>query len=346
LVTVTGRLLHLQELAELVRVLARYCEKNSYSHLSDPVRAMEQNELVKLSDPQLAQLVQVIAGSLPAAAQLPDGAAASLEKWVGGDGARLFEAVRSAFVGLHARVDVVETERLRGEREREERGPSPMRDAVEGLDLPSRFYLAAHKVRTGDPLLPERVIGLGLSAAVLAELLAERRLRVGSAAELVEVSLPRHGESEPVAGVAGRVLEQIAVEPEPAVLGDWLAFLAGSLPEMVRAELLGRGVLDVVARRWPWLREQYPPARAVSTFAVLDAAVMDAARRDGPGFLNRLLLGIATATTLTGAHHEWAGIHLTSRQAISIDAPNSPALLLLLEHLAGAVNAAVSTHQI
>jgi hypothetical protein len=346
LVTVTGRLLGLQELAEVVRVLLRYCEKASYANLADAVRRMEQNERVKLSEPQYAQLVQVIAGSLPSAVQHADGAVATLQAWVGGDDTRLFEAVSSAFMNLHAQVDVAETARLRSERERAERGSSPALDELAQLDLPCRFYLAAHKVRTGEPLLPERVVGLGLSAAVLAELLAGWRLRVDPAAEQVEVSSPRHGESEPVAGVAGRVLKQISVEPEPAVLGDWLAFLAGSLPELVREDLLGRGVLDVVPRRWPWLREQYPPARAVATFTVLDTAAADAARPEGPGLPNRLLLGIATATTLTTSHREWAGIHLIGRQKADFAAPNSPALVLLLERLAASVNAAVSTHQL
>lgn len=346
LVTVTGRLFDLQDLAEVVRVLMRYCEKTAYAGLADAVSAVEDNERVRVSDPQYAQLVYVIAASLPRTPGPAYTPAPALAAWIAGGTTRLFEAVESAFMSLHAQVDAAEVVRLRDERELVERGPGPVPSSLEELDLPCRFYLAAHKARSGDPLLPERVIGLGLSAAVLAELLSSWRLRVDPATELVGVASPRHGEPALVAAVAGRVLEQIAGEPEPAVLGDWLAFLVGSVPDLVREDLLGRGVLDVVPRRWPWLREQYPPSRSTTTFTVIDAAATDAARSGGPGHLNRLLLGIETATTLTGSHREWAGIELTGWKTVGAAAPNGRALMLLLERLAGAVNAAVSTQQL
>jgi hypothetical protein len=129
----------------------------------------------------------------------------------------------------------------------------------------------------GKPLLHRDVAGLGLGAAVLAELLLARYATVHDGALIPVVPADPADPADPVDPLAATVLRQIRAEPHELALRNWLAFLAGTAPSggdvyeqvarrlaragHVRAEprgLLRRSVRyvpgDMNTAAWPWAR--------------------------------------------------------------------------------------------
>ena len=82
------------------------------------------------------------------------------------------------------------------------------------------LYLMAHHDLTGKPLLQPRPLGLGLAGGLLAELM------LGGSIGLRYDGVVLAGRTWPGDDLARRVRDQIAAEPEPRPLPDWLLFLA------------------------------------------------------------------------------------------------------------------------
>jgi hypothetical protein len=132
--------------------------------------------------------------------------------------------------------------------------------------LADDFFRLAHQDYSGKPLLHHNVAGLGLAAALLAELTFTGRITVAqSRVTVVDLSPPE----DPL---AHSVLGQLASEATVHPVRIWLAYLgrhayqdvarrlltAGHVQEEVTRKLLSKTVVfrptDVNTAAWPWAR--------------------------------------------------------------------------------------------
>jgi hypothetical protein len=105
------------------------------------------------------------------------------------------------------------------------------------------FYLAAHDGIAGRALLPERVLGVGLGAALIGELMFWRRLQPDGDLLYVADATPT---GDPATAA---VLRRIASGPGPYGVGQWIGYFAGSAADLVERRLVGAGVLRLETRR-------------------------------------------------------------------------------------------------
>jgi hypothetical protein len=105
------------------------------------------------------------------------------------------------------------------------------------------LYLLAHDDRTGRPSLGPRPLGIGLAGALLAELMLPGNISIGRG------GLVAAHRSAPGDDLGRRVRDEIAAEPDPRPLRDWLLFFARSAAENVACRLERAGSLEHV-RSW------------------------------------------------------------------------------------------------
>ena len=136
------------------------------------------------------------------------------------------------------------------------------------------LYLMAHHDLTGKPLLQPRPLGLGLAGALLA------------------------GRTWPGDDLGRRVRDQIAAEPEPRPLTDWLAYLARTAAPDVAARLEQAGYLTRVRSWVPWRPGRLTPADPDWAFGPLlrIRSALDRARPFDPR--EAVLAGLAVACGL------------------------------------------------
>ena len=121
------------------------------------------------------------------------------------------------------------------------RGPVNAGLAGTGL-VADDLYLMAHHDLTGKPLLQPRPLGLGLAGGLLAELMLSGS--IGLRYDGVVLA----GRTWPADELARRVCDQIAAEPEPRPLTEWLAYLARTAAPDVAARLERAGYLTAGPR--------------------------------------------------------------------------------------------------
>jgi len=117
--------------------------------------------------------------------------------------------------------------------------------AAAGPQVPSRlgdvFYLVGHDVDTGRPRVDAASLSLGLSAAVLLELVAAQHVVVAG-----EVLFPIRWH-EPSEALGRTVWERLAIahtrREGPGSVADWIRFLALDAVEDVRTRLVTEGWL-------------------------------------------------------------------------------------------------------
>ncbi|MDG4832996.1 GPP34 family phosphoprotein [Solwaraspora sp. WMMD1047] len=103
--------------------------------------------------------------------------------------------------------------------------------------MADQFYLLGHDDRTGRARLASRVCGLGLGAALLAELVYSRHLWVqGGRLRLLRRPVP-------VDALAHTVLDQLAAQPERTDVRTWVRFFAGNTTDLVAERLWRTGYL-------------------------------------------------------------------------------------------------------
>jgi hypothetical protein len=105
------------------------------------------------------------------------------------------------------------------------------------------FYLAAHDGIGGRGLLPDRVLGVGLSAALIGELMFWRRLRPDGDLLHVVDATPT---GDPAASA---VLHRMASGSGPYGMGQWILYFAAESAELVQRRLVAAGVLRLETRR-------------------------------------------------------------------------------------------------
>jgi hypothetical protein len=154
------------------------------------------------------------------------------------------------------------------------------------------LYLMAHHDLTGKPLLQPRPLGLGLAGALLAELM------LGGSIGLRYDGVLLAGRTWPGDDLGRRVRDQIAAEPEPRPLTDWLAYLARTAAPDVAARLEQADYLTRVRSWVPWRPGRLTPADPDWAFGPLlrIRSALDRARPFDPR--EAVLAGLAVASGL------------------------------------------------
>ncbi len=124
------------------------------------------------------------------------------------------------------------------------------------------LYLIAHHEVSGRPYLHPRAIGIGLAAALLAELALPDLIRVWPDAIVVT------GRRVPIQdGLARAVIGQLLAEPERHPARDWLQYLSRTATRDVAGRLERAGYLTQAWSRRPWRGERWIPVDADCAFA-------------------------------------------------------------------------------
>jgi hypothetical protein len=334
------------ELAEIVDALADFCSVNSQcTGLYEAVDVMTRFKRVTLTPDQVDQVVAAVAEALPVGGAKSASAIEDIHGWVAdhGDPNKALTSLLTYASGqLHERV------------QSEPKPPTPTEEVGESsavraraLALPECFYLLAHSPRTGGPLLPPRVTGVGLSAAVLAELLIAGRIAVHTDTQKVRPIWVEDQHAPWISAVAKRTQEQIREEKDGAVLGQWLAYLAPEVSRRIRDLLVYHDVLDSRPRRALWSRGHHPPTDPNLAHAVNSAALMPLWRGQAPNASNAVLLGLVKAAGLdAGRYSVWGNLGLLSAEAAGYTGTHREVITILLDHVAAAVNTAVTTQRI
>lgn len=159
--------------------------------------------------------------------------------------------------------------------------------------LADDLFRLAHRDSTGAPLLDPYVAGLGLSAALLGELLLTGHLTVRNG--LVEVTV----RSPPSDVLAHTVLDQLVSEREDHPVRTWLAYLGRSTSEEVAGRLQRAGHLRTEMSRRIFTRTVRHVPTDMNTAAWPWARLSRLLRRGDPlDDFDTLLGGLAVATDL------------------------------------------------
>jgi hypothetical protein len=163
------------------------------------------------------------------------------------------------------------------------------------------LYLMAHDENTGRPLIGPRLLGTGLAAALLAELMLADGLilhngRIGSVTLNSGMVLACHAEI--IDDLARHVHQVVAAEPQLHPVQIWLEFLACNAVRNVAFRLGQAGYLEQAPRRLPWKAARWVPVDPDWAYAPLSRACRAAApdRRFDPG--HAVLAGLAEACGL------------------------------------------------
>lgn len=179
------------------------------------------------------------------------------------------------------------------------------------------FWLLAHSEHTGKPRLSGRVLGLGMAAALIGELVYWRNVTVQGG--FVQV----HNWDPPPDALAHTVLDQMAAELRSYSIRTWLVYFGRTADEMVGQRLSRTGMLrretsrkllkqvvsyvpvDVNKAAWPMarlattLRRESPMEHTEAFLAGLAGATgLDQIMLDGAGpgprqYLRHVVSGLA-----------------------------------------------------
>jgi hypothetical protein len=212
-----------------------------------------------------------------------------------------------------------------------------------GLDGTGRIaddlWLLAHNDVTGRSCLQPRPLGLGLAAALLAELALTGAVSLHSDDIMVTRARRPVGDR-----LLARVLGTLETEPQAHPVGEWLAYLARTAPGDVAARLEQAGYLAHGKGLLPWRTGRFVPTDRDSAFApVLRVrAVLDASQQlTAPGVV---LAGLADACGLGFrlAQYTPARALRPLHQAM---AQLPPGLHTLITHTKAAVDSALLAHR-
>ncbi|MBT8228020.1 MAG: GPP34 family phosphoprotein [Dactylosporangium sp.] len=109
--------------------------------------------------------------------------------------------------------------------------------------LADEFFRLAHHDTTGRPLLHPRATGLGLAAALLGELLSERKIFIQ------EGRLYPWQRTPPTDALAHATLDQLLAQPQHTEVRVWLGFLSTSAYPDVAGRLWRAGHVRPVTER-------------------------------------------------------------------------------------------------
>ena len=125
------------------------------------------------------------------------------------------------------------------------------------------LYLMSHHDVTGKPFLQPRPLGIGLAAALLAELI------LGGSISLRHDGTVAAGRTWPGDDLTRRIRDQVAAEHGPHPVREWLLFGAQTAAGDVARRLERAGYLTRAGGRFPWRPGRWVPADPDWAFASL-----------------------------------------------------------------------------
>ena len=210
--------------------------------------------------------------------------------------------------------------------------------------LADEFYLLAQDDTSGRPLLPGRVAGLALAAALLGELGLIGRIAVRSGSLVVLEG------SSPTAGLIDRVKCVLEAESPTRPVRDWLEYFGPRAIRDVSSRLVGSGVLVRRPSRLPLRPARLIPVDSNSA-AVVSATLVTSLVRFRPlDARSAMLAGLVRATKLDRDHPAFFEVRDQPAVQRYLDAVlaelTPPVLGDLLRHTEAAFATAVATHRI
>lgn len=142
--------------------------------------------------------------------------------------------------------------------------------------LADDLFLVAHDDVTGRCYLQSRALGIGLAAALLAELLFAGAIVVQ--ADRIALTLQQLPGNHDALG--HHMLRQIQAEREWHPLRDWLLYFGRNAEEQVAGRLRRAGYVNEADSWWPWRKHRYVPTDSDCWFAsrIRVKAVMEPGR--------------------------------------------------------------------
>jgi hypothetical protein len=206
--------------------------------------------------------------------------------------------------------------------------------------LADEFFRLAHNDATGRPLLHPRAMGIGLAAALLAELIfAEKIIARDERLCVVDLTPPRDA-------LAHTTLDQLASDPQQHAIRTWLGFLAQTSYESVAQRLWRAGeVRREESRRLLSRAVVYVPVDP--NVAAWPSARLSMRLREGRPLdqFDAFLVGLAAATELDG--HVLDGAPPKAFAYLRYVIANVwPPVRQLLPHTEAAIGDAVLRHRI
>ena len=382
-----SRLLATGELARLARLLMDQCYPVWAHGLAEAVGAMSAQTGTRLALDERIDLVEQLLGALRGAAvsgnrlvveggvvrsddaswgETPEERFRRLvEEWnllartMGSDTARsAYGALEQAWTRLAELADAEQSELLAAEHARQQSRTEQFvaqhlvpngQQATSGLGLGDRLFVVAHHPHTGAPHLAGRVVGLGLAAAALVDLVVAGCVVLdpaGVVRVVADVPAP-----DVLPTVSAGVLDELRAHPATPV-EQWLPYLAqdiAAVPQRPARAAMFTLVRRDLARRWivrtassgGWRRAALSrPIEPRLASMIISLAVR------GPGELDAftaVLLGLITAIGLDQVLRvDWPA--LTALPPPSAAAPtgeHAAQIELLLEKTSLSVTAAV-----
>jgi hypothetical protein len=163
------------------------------------------------------------------------------------------------------------------------------------LSLADDFYLIGLDGRTNRPRLHSKAMGLGVAAALLAEMVLANHIRVNNGR--IEVA---HRHYAPEARDHADMLAQINAEPQHQ-LPVWLAYFAQTATDVVQERLVAHGFMRVESRGMLRAKRVYTPTdhMAVEWRSLRIARVIS--QRDVGTWEDLTIIALVVATGLTDA---------------------------------------------
>jgi hypothetical protein len=210
--------------------------------------------------------------------------------------------------------------------------------------LADEFYLLAHDDSTGKPLLPDRVAGLALAAALLGELGLAGQIAVSNGnVVVVEDSLP-------MLGLIGNVKVDLQTEKPPRPVRDWLEYLGQHAIRRVSSRLVASEVLVRRPSRISLRSARWIPADVNSAAVVAATLVTDLVRFRPLEPRSVMLAGLVRTTRLDRDHPAFFEVRdqpAVQRHLDAVLAELSPPVLgYLLRQTEAAFASAVATQRI
>ena len=210
--------------------------------------------------------------------------------------------------------------------------------------LADEFFLLAHDDTSGKPLLPNRVAGFALAAALLGELGLAGRIAVRDDALVV---LDR---ASSFTGLADQLEYVLEAEKPARPVRDWLEFLGQHATRDVSSRLVTSKVLIRRPSRFPLRPPRLIPADPNSAAVVSATLVTDLVRFRPLDARSAMLAGLVRATRLERDHPAFFEVRDQPAVQQYLDAVlaelSPPVLGDLLRQTEAAFATAVATHRI
>jgi hypothetical protein len=207
--------------------------------------------------------------------------------------------------------------------------PDPRDEDLDGLSIADLFFLVAHDKLDGRALLAAPVLGCGVAAALLAELLFRELICVDLASHQVAATAEPSKQMTRISPPVRQALEEIQ-DGRPDTLGAWLGVMTAKGHLAVRRHLAETGVVKREQRGRLQKKTYFVPTGEVvdSIFRVVTRPLHV---RRMPTAPCAVLVELAKATRLTVARYgEWLHVHDIAPGATLEGVPGRERLDLLL----------------